>query len=68
MQSGGILTIQILESIVAPKLTLLSITRSAVYLNITSFSCKIGGDKGSVSGSFNTTSDSFIIGFSSGLE
>lgn len=62
-----ILTIQILDSKFAPKFTLENITLSEVYQNETSFNCKIGGDKGSVSGNRNTTSTSFSIGFNSGL-
>lgn len=59
---------QILDSRLAPRFTLLRIIQSTTYLNVTSFSCNIGGDKGSVSGNFSTTSTSFSTGFNSGLQ
>lgn len=56
------------DSSVAPKLTLLNIVLSLVYLKLTSSNCMIGGDSRSVSGNFNITSCSFSIGFKSGLK
>jgi hypothetical protein len=64
---GG-LTIQIRDSIVAPKLTLLKMILSGPYQKLSSSSCKMGGERLSVSGNLRTTSTSFSTGFNSGLQ
>jgi len=61
------LTIHILDSNVAPRLTFCKTLAQPGYANEISLSCNIGGDNPSVSGNLNTTSTSFSIGFSSGL-
>ena len=53
---------------VAPRLTLLKISLFLMYAKEASFSCKMGGDRGSVSGNLRTTLVSFSTGFSSGLK
>lgn len=63
-----ILTMQILESKLAHKLTHVKITFSALYLNAISLSVRTGGFNGSTSGNLRTTSISFSTGFNSGLK
>lgn len=63
-----LLTIHILDSNVAPRLTLSKTFLQPGYANVISLSCRMGGDNPSVSGNRKTTSTSFSIGFNSGLK
>lgn len=66
----GQLTMHILESEVADRLTFLNIGKGSLglYLNSISDIANTGGFRGSTSGNFSLTSTSFSTGFSSGLK